>query len=517
MSPRKDGVATHRDVARGAGAAFLSRLGSVVEVVAQPAYVWMFGLATYGLYTVLWSAVNLIENIADLGMTSALQRVVPQSASEEEAVAALRAALVFALVPCLLIALLASLGAPLVASVINVAAADRPALVPAVALFAWALPLWALVEVATSALRARHAFGPEIRLRIMWEQIIRLIAAGVLWAAGVSTLGMIVAHLISLTITALLSVRLLARYYDLRLLFSAAPNPRMRRDTLLAGLSVLPSNIVGRIFGDAPPVILNLWIPGAGGAAAAGLYGIVRKLSSLVQMVRIALGYVVGPLVSATVRHDRGEVQTLYSFATRLATALALPIATLLIAGSEPILSLFGSDAVAAAPLLAPLILARLVDAMTGPGGAIQQVAAARHLPLVTSAASLAVAAVLAVMLTGPLGALGMALAVSAGLMVSSLVTVALLWWQEGLTPFEPPFLRVAVSSALVCALGAGAVLLLAPRHGWAEGVVLVAALLATLWLSVRFALPAADRATFGRVGRKLGLSPTLPVSRGPA
>lgn len=508
MTRPRDGVATQRDVARGAGAAFLSRLGSVVEVVAQPAYVWMFGLATYGLYTVLWSAVNLIENLADLGMTSALQRVVPQSSSEEEAVAALRAALIFALVPCIVIAALASIGAPLIAAVINVAAADRPALVPAVALFAWALPLWALVEVSTSALRARHAFGPEIRLRIMWEQIIRLIVAAGLWTAGVSTLGMIVAHLISLTITALLSLRLLGRYYDLRLLLRAPANPRMRRETLLAGLSVLPSNIVSRIFGDAPPVILNLWIPGAGGAAAAGLYGIVRKLSSLVQMVRIALGYVVGPLVSATVRHDRGEIQALYSFATRLATVLALPIATILIAGSSPILALFGAGAAGAGPVLAPLIVARLVDAMTGPGGAIQQVAAGRHLPLVTSLAALSVAAILAVLLTGPMGAVGMSIAVSAGLVVSSLVTVALLWWQEGLSPFEPPFVRVAACSALACGGGALAVLLVAPQPGWLEGIVLVAALLATLWLSIRFALPAGDRATFGRLGRRLRLSP---------
>ena len=62
----------NHDVARGAGAALLGRMGAVFEIVAQPAYVWMIGLASYGLYTILWAAVNLVENVADLGMTSAL-------------------------------------------------------------------------------------------------------------------------------------------------------------------------------------------------------------------------------------------------------------------------------------------------------------------------------------------------------------------------------------------------------------------------------------------------------------
>src|SRR3546814_3180519 len=64
--PPHQNPVTRRDVATGARTALLSRLGAVIEIVAQPAYTWMFGLATYGLYTVLWALVNLIENIADL-------------------------------------------------------------------------------------------------------------------------------------------------------------------------------------------------------------------------------------------------------------------------------------------------------------------------------------------------------------------------------------------------------------------------------------------------------------------
>ena len=71
------GTVTRGEVARGAGLAGLSRAGAFIEALAQPLYIWMFGLAAYGIYVVLWGVINLLTNILDLSMTSALQRIVP--------------------------------------------------------------------------------------------------------------------------------------------------------------------------------------------------------------------------------------------------------------------------------------------------------------------------------------------------------------------------------------------------------------------------------------------------------
>ncbi|MET0269891.1 MAG: oligosaccharide flippase family protein [Sphingomonas sp.] len=505
-APRAAHDVSRRDVARGAGAALLSRLGAVIEVIAQPAYTLMFGLATYGLYTVLWSLVNLIENIADLGMTSALQRVVPQAADEAGQAAALRAALILGLVPCMLIAALASMTAPWIAEIVNVAAADRPPLATGIALFAWALPLWAFIEIGTSALRARRVFGPEIRLRIVWEQVIRLVLATGLWLAGVDTLGLLIAHLASLSITAIACVRLLSRHYDMRLVARGAPMPGMLRDTALAGLSTLPSNIIARLFSDAPPVILNLLIPGAGGAKAAGLYGIARTLSSLIQLVRMAIGYVIGPLASAVARHDRQAIGPLYGFATRLSTALALPVAATIVATADMLVRLFGPEAGPAAGLLIPLAIARALEAVAGPAAAIQQVASRRMQPVINSLCGLATAAFVALLLLPDAGPVAMALAVGAGLIASAGFGVWQLHVGDGLNPFFPPFWRVLGVTLLVClgvfALQEAARLLpLAARLAC-----LPVALLGGLWLSVRYGLPEDDKLAFGKLGARLRL-----------
>lgn len=121
---------TSRSVARGLGTTVLARLGAVVEIVAQPLYVLMFGLAGYGLYAVLWAAINLLENIFDMGMTSAMQRTVPQSASDVEAAAALRTAMIFGVGPCIVVAAIIAAFAADLGPLLNVAAQDRELVTP---------------------------------------------------------------------------------------------------------------------------------------------------------------------------------------------------------------------------------------------------------------------------------------------------------------------------------------------------------------------------------------------------
>lgn len=495
-----------RQVAKGAGTALLARAGGVIEIVSQPLYVWLFGLPTYGLYMVLWSAVNLVENIADLGMTSALQRVVPQAKDDAERAGALRQAMVLGLVPCLAIALAASLGAHWIAEIVNVAAKDRDKLATGIAIFAWALPFWAYLEIATSALRARKAFGPEIRLRVMWEQIIRMVLATALAFAGADTLGLLIAHICSLAITCFFSTRLLARYYRLDLVFGRGSVPAMTARTFYAGISVLPSNIVNRLFSDAPPLILNLIIPGAAGASAAGLFAIARKIASGVQLIRQAFSYVMAPLASEAARHDMRHVAEIYGFATRLTIVVATPVVCTIAGGGRALLGFFGPGAQAAYLALALLTFTRLIEAVAGQASAIQSVISRYHHPLVGSAIGLAVSLALGALLLPQGGMDGMAIAVSAGIAVSVVTPMIQLWHHQQIHPFAPPFARAAAVAAIV---GAGIFAiseLLWPLHHTIRTGIGVILLMGGIWLSGRFGLSHDDKLALGKTARKLRL-----------
>lgn len=491
-SADEPGVTT-RDVAQGVGSAALARAGAVIEAVATPIYTWAYGLASFGLYTVLSAAVSLGSGSADLAMSSALQRAVPQAADEARAHAAVRHALLIGLAPSVLIGAGVALTAPAVAAVLNAAPADRPALVACVLLFALALPLTTFVEVATAAVRARRAFGPEIRLRVLWEQLVRLGLALVLAAFGLGALGLAIAHVASLVVVAALALRLLGRYYDLRLLLSS---PRLRDEAgalLRLGLALAPVNAARRAMTDLPPILLNLLLPGSRGADAAGLYGIARKLSSVPQVVRTVFAYVMAPLASAQAAADRARLGQLYGFATRLSTVLVVPLGLALCAAAPAILLGFVPDARAALPLVVALVAARTVEAAAGPASAVLEMVGPPGLSLLNALVGIAAWVLLAAWLVPLHGPFGMALAVAVGIVLVAGAAVVELRVTERLAPFARPFPR-AFGAALLGGLLPGAVLAL-PLPPLVGGVGAAAALLPGWWLAIRLGLPREDRA----------------------
>lgn len=497
---------TSRDVAKGAGTTLLARLGGVIEVVAQPLYVWLFGLAGYGLYSALWAAVNLIENVADLGMTSALQRTVPQAKSERDAVASLRAAMILGVGPCLLIAAIVTFIAPSLTHVFNAAEADEARLSFLIAMFVWALPLWAFVEVATSALRARRVFGAEIRLRLFWEQVVRLAMAVALWLAGFGTTAIFLAHIASLLIISGLCVRLLARHYDLKLLVSGPLVDHMWHDTLKTGLAILPANIVARFFSDAPTLGLNTLLPGAQGAVAGGLFAIARKISSIVQLVRIAFAYVLSPLASAASNQGMAGVNEIYGFATRVSIAVALPMGVVLAACGPALLAMFGKHASIALPAVVLMVVARIVEAVTGAAMPIQQVISGYKRQLVGSLTGIGVSALTVWAVMPEAGLTGMTAAVALGVSAAAAVPMWQLKRYDDLHPFAAPFGRVLAKSVMMAAIGLGGALAINLLPRFLQIPLLLPVLFATLWTSARYALSLEDRQALGKTGRALRL-----------
>lgn len=498
----------NRAVARGIGTTVLARIGAIVEIVAQPLYVLMFGLAGYGLYAVMWAAVTLAENIFDLGMPNAMQRTVPQATSDREAAAALRTALLLGVGPCLVVAALISWQAAAIAPLINVAAADAATVAPAIRLFVWALPLWAFVEITTAALRARMLFGPEIRLRIVWEQLIRLGLAVGAYAAGWGLIGLFAAHVGSLVVTAVLCWRLLARHYDLRLIRAGPPWPNVAKATALAGISVLPSNILTRLLTDAPALILNQLLPGAAGAAASGLFTIARKLSSVVQLIRLAFVYVVAPLASSSERQDRAAVEGIFAYAFRLIFVIALPLAVVLAAGAMPLLTLFGPQAQAAQIAFILLVAARAAEAIFGIALPVLQVVSAYRHQIAAPAVTLGLTIPVLLLLLSLFPPLEAVTAASAfGIVTMAAIPFVQLYRIEGMSPFQGSWARWFWGSVAL-ALAAGA-LALAVTHigGGAMLPVIPLLALAAIWVGLRMLLSPADRQSFGRAGRALRLA----------
>ncbi len=479
----------------------MARLGGVLDVAIQPFYVWLFGLEGYGFYGALWASVNLLENVSDFGMTSALQRVVPQANGARGEASALRAAFLLALIPCTLVALTVSILAEPVSTLFNASDRDAAYLVTAVRLFVWALPLWAFIEISTSALRSKRVFGAEIRLRLLWEQVIRLGLVLIFYAGGAGTMTLFYAHLCSLALICILCVRMLAQHFDVRLMLVGPVRDAIFVETLKAGLGVLPVNIVTRLLTDGPALALNALLPGASGAVATSLYIIARKIASVVQLVRTAFAYVLAPLASSASTVSKDQVASIYGFATRLSVALAVPLGAVLAAMGPVLLPLFGPGAETALFALILLLASRVVEAVVGAATPIQQVTAAHLDQQLGSFVGVGVAALIAWSLPPSLNV--MALAVSVGLVITAALPMVQLLLRSDLHPFAPPLASVLFRSIGVATFGLILTLVwgrvLTPFLPALVRLILSLPLLVlTLWVSLRFALSHDDREALG-------------------
>lgn len=489
-------------VAGGAGFAFLGRLGALIEVVSVIAFTWVYGAATFGLFAVLWSYVKVSTALSDAAMTTALQRFVPKAKGDDANLVAGHA-IKLSFVISSTIAALTCFAAPHLAGFINAADADAGHLVTVIRLYVWVLPFWTMVEVATAAIRARRTFGPEIRVRIFYEQGLRLVAAMALGLSGYLTYGLFLAHLLSVVLAALLALRLVAKHYSISAVFKAPLTGSIAREMRSYGFSVMPANIIKKLFSEFPVMFLNFMLPGAAGAAAGGYYAIARKIASALQAVRMTFEYVMAPLAAEKDGHgDHTALHDMYAYATRLSLCLALPFGAALVLARHDILATMDPEFQAAAAAIAILCLGRVLEAATGPSSAIIEMLGHRLLPPLNGLVGLAALLGLGIWLIPAYGVTGAAVAAAAGLNITALLALI-----EGQLLFRLwPYDRQIARPLLASLLTSGLILaLVSASSKWPAPFGILSAILGLVLaviILIRFGLTHEDAEALGKLGK---------------
>ncbi len=498
--------ADRRALLGGAGLAFLGRLGALVEAASLPIFLALYGPVLFGLYATLWAAARLLSAGTQMGMVLALQRFVPALEDDEAAVhRVVGIAVLSVLLAGTIAALTAMAFAPEIAARLDREGALGTDATTIVRLYAWVLPGWSMVEVLTASVRARRRFGPEIRVRVFYEQAARLVLATALAFAGVERYGLFVAHLASILFAAGLAWRLMSRFYDRRRLWRPGGDPALLRRVLGYALPLVPSELIVRAFSELPVVLLNQLLPGAQGAAAAGFYAIARKIASVLQLVYNAFDYVLSPL--AAWRHGKADmtaVADMYRFSARQMLVIGAIVAAGLAAASDLLVDLLGREAGAVAPTLIVLLVGRYASFLFGQAQAVVRTTMPSWLVLLNGLAGLAVMLAGVLLLAPGHGATGAALGAAAGLVLMHALAALELALRYRLLPFSHELAR-----PLVVAWGAAGLVLAADQamSGWPAAVqfaLLVALLLLSFILVVRYGLHDEDAEAFGGLARRL-------------
>ncbi|MEX1147851.1 MAG: polysaccharide biosynthesis C-terminal domain-containing protein [Sphingomonadales bacterium] len=497
-------------VARGAGMAFLGRMGALIEPVSVLIFATLYGAPTLGLFLLLWGYVQLAAVGSDYAMTTTLQRFVPSTTDEDRIHGIVKLALLLSTGVSILFAAALTLAAPVLAGFINAEEGVTGQIETIIRIYAWAVPLWVLIEVTTAAVRARRAFGPEVRVRIFYEQGLRLVLGVAFFLIGFTIYGLFMAHLAALAMAGYLSLRLLARHYEIARLFRASLSGPMLREMLAYASPMAASNIIKRLQINLPLYVLNLILPGAAGATAVAIYAIARKVVSMLHVIRQSFEYVVAPMASATRAGSEDRARTdhtlgeMYAFSTRMICALFIPAAATVIMIRRDIVGVIGPEYAGAGTLIAILAMGRAMEAATGPSTAMVEMLGRYRLPLLNGLLGLMVATGLLIWLAPAMGPPGAAVAASVGINVTALAGLLQIWRIYGLQPYDRRIIRPVVVAGAGALLVIGIVVLLTPLGSGARFAGALGGLVLALILLIRYGLGSRDASTFGRIGRWL-------------
>ena len=492
-------------VARSAGYAFLGRLGALIEPVSIILFAKLYGAPTLGLFLLLWGYVQLAAVGSDFAMTTALQRFVPSTRNEDRIHGTLKLALLVSTVLSVLFAVGLSWGSEVFLPYISADPAAVGNMSTIIDIYVWAIPLWCFIDVSTAAVRARRVFGPEIKIRIFYEQGLRLVAGVAFFLMGYNIYGLFMAHLAALLLAGVISFRLLGRHYSYARMLRTPVTMEQFIEAMRFSSPMAASNLMKRLHINLPLFVLNLMLPGAAGATAVAVYAVARKVVSVLHVIRQSYEYVIAPIASATrARADNHALHQMYAYATRMMCCLFLPAAAGVVLLRHDIVGIIGSEFKAAAIMIIILALGRAIESFTGPAAVLTEMLARYRLPLLNGLAGLAVSAALLFWLTPIMGPPAAAIATAVGVNVTawaSLVEIRYIYRQ---TPYDRHMVRPLLA-ALAGAVLIGLIeIMVTPLGGGARFAGAVVGLVAAFILLLRYGFNDRDASTFGKLGRRL-------------
>lgn len=486
-------------IAKNAGIAFLGQSAAVVEALGLLVFTWLYSTAVVGLFFTLWAALKVLTAVTEFAMTTSQQRYTPASGTPAGSAKVFKTALSVSLLTSILGALLIVFFAPGIASYFESGAIPEQTFVDIIRIYAWALPFWTMVEVVTASVRAQQKFGPEIRVRIFYEQGIRLVAGVAFFFLGFEVFGLFYAHLVSIVIAGLLALKLAGRFYDWREVRKAHIDEAFLRDFLSFSTFMMPANFIKKMFIVGSVIIVNKAL----GAEAAAIYGLGRHISSVLQVVHLSFEYVMAPFASLkNALAKKRELEEIYAFTTRIIAALVMPFGVLLIYISRDILTVFRPDYAAATGVIIILTAGRITEALMGTSAAMVEMLGHRIFPFLNNAIGLAVLFILQYYLKVDYGVYGIAIATAVGFNVISALSLAEAYSFYGLSPYTRATIRpFMVSFALSAFMGIAFVIADLLPHYIHFTFSLVCIYFAIMVL-VRYGLSEADAASLGRIGR---------------
>ncbi len=360
---------------------------------------------------------------------------------------------------------------------------NKPDLVPLLRIFAFGVPFWNLLFIATFAIQGFRHMNWMVTVRNLAQPgaaLAAVVAAGLLGASlAHGTFAYVLSVVAVLGLGTLVVRRLSARAPD------AEPPPL--REVLLFSFPLIWTQLVAYGVRQQETLILAYFLP----AADVGVYNAALKTAVMVGFILQGTTAIFTPIIAALHRAgDLEQLRRLNRTVARWCFTFALPCFWVCVLFGRQILSLWGHRFEDAWPVLVLLAGAQLANVATGTAGTVLIMGERQKIELVNSILALLLGLLLDVLLIPRLGIVGAAVGACASMTavnVLRVIQIQRLWKANPinaryLKPLAAGLAAAAAALALSRALTAG--LWLGPWAALLAGSsVLMVVYAAALWL----------------------------------
>jgi O-antigen/teichoic acid export membrane protein len=397
------------------------------------------GLAGYGLFALVFWALQVLQVASSLGLPNGVYRFVPVSFGRGDrtgVTAYLRQSLVLSVVASLVTAAVACFLSPFIArTILGVSAAQAP-----FAEIVLALPFLVVLTVMASAFGALERPGHLAVVRELLLPGALILTIGIPFLSGPTLRNAIFGTVAGCGLAAILSVGLVARVWP-DFFTAHSTKRRVSRELLTFSLPTTLSGFAMFLQLQLDRVMIAHFLP----ERDVGLYSVAAGVAAQLFVIPVAFNSVFAARMASThAAHQFQELRRLLTAATRWSLSVCLPAAGLTSLLATVLLRLSGRGYVSGRPILLVLVWGfALAAPISGVAGKALAQAGRQNVDMVITVFTVLLNVLLNVLLIQVYGSMGAALAtaitfaLAAGLRLVA-ARIAFGFWPADSSPWRP-------------------------------------------------------------------------------
>lgn len=401
------------------------------------------GVDAYGIYSLGMSWITIASTIAVLGVDIGVVRYVSIFRGKND-VSRIKGTLFNSLGIVIIAGVVVGILAFLLAPALSQKIYQKPDLTPILQLFAVSVPFFSATMIMLGGTQGFLKMQYTVYISNLFVPLGRVVLSLLFLAVGLNVMGLVWAYVIPVVVGAFGAFFLLNKtfhLFDHTIQAIGVTRELLKFSTPLVVLDVL--QLVG---GQTELLFLGLFA----NAADVGIYSAALTMSLIAVVILGAFNSVFSPMVSDLhQRHLMDQLRRLYCLTTKWALTLALPVSLVMFLFPAPLLSISGRGFTDASQVLVILVIGQLVQVAIGSSGTVLMMSGRSKLSLGISLFKLVVSIILDLLLIPKFNLFGAAIASTCVLILTSMLSLLIVYKQLRLHPFEVTMLKPLIAAGL--------------------------------------------------------------------